>query len=151
MVNGRVCPPMECLLQLEIPRYSRTRRELTLGWSYRGHLICLNFEFRAVVFEGQALQRESVYAQKCSLFIQSIGLKKKKKLMFHNLNISRSLIEPKTFKWLKKEFFPLHDIRCLLRQFTYRILIKNYVIGTAQFESWQNRDFQRLNNLPKVI
>lgn len=100
MVNGRVCPPMECLLQFEIPRYSRARRELTLGWSYRGHLICLNFQFRAVVFEGQALQRESVYAQKCSLYIQSIDKKNKKikKLMFHNLNISRSLIEPKTFK-----------------------------------------------------
>lgn len=76
-VNCRVCPPMECLLQLETPRYSRARRELTLGWNHTGHLICLNFEFSAVVFEGQTLHRESVYARKCSLYIQSIDKKKK--------------------------------------------------------------------------
>ena len=43
--NCRVYPAMECLLQLEIPGCSRTRKELTLGWSGRGHLICLNLFF----------------------------------------------------------------------------------------------------------
>lgn len=62
-----------CVLQWNV--YSKERfldivgqRELTLGWSSRGHLICLNIDFRAGVFEGQDLHEESVYAQKCSLY-----------------------------------------------------------------------------------
>lgn len=64
--NCRVCSPMECLLQGEISGYSRTKGILTLGWSSRGHLLCLNIDFRAGVFED--LYEESVCAQKCSLY-----------------------------------------------------------------------------------